>query len=61
MAHIQQPSKRYMILRENTHTGEIKEAPPHFNDKKYAEIARACWNFGSHLGWIKDTETGEIF
>lgn len=52
--------KRYIVLYENLHTGEIQE-DGRYNDPKFAAIAKSCWNFGNHQGWIKDTKTGEIF
>lgn len=53
-------NKRYIVISENLHSGELREEA-RFIRIHAAEMLRQCWNFHNHIGWIKDTQTGEIF
>lgn len=55
---------RYIVLIENLATGVFEQSwvsPKGYINKKNAQIECACWEYGNRLGWVKDTETGEIF
>ena len=52
--------KRYIIIRENIQTGEMVEVT-RCENLNHAKIAKACQEYGSSIGWVKDMETGEIF